>query len=211
MSVFQLSLALCSINTKIFPVLESAEITQHLSSLHAYSSLIHTLHPHPPCNFTIPGSIKCIHTGIKASPEKMYSENKSNKFIIKGFFFSSHLPFPLWSLCLPQALSLFVLWKKSIKLSGIHLAASLILLLEISSAVRRHLSPLLALLEWPTRLRRWKKRRLEPSRCLFCQRQKAPCHPLHFSALSSTLDQSAVLHMKGSWHYVPQISLSPSR
>lgn len=87
MSVFQLSLALCSINTKIFPVLESAEITQHLSSLHAYSSLIHTLHPHPPCNFTIPGSIKCIHTGIKASPEKMYSENKSNKFIIKGFFF----------------------------------------------------------------------------------------------------------------------------
>lgn len=139
--------------TQLESVLESTEITPHSSSLQNYSSLLHTS---PSSNSTLLCSIKCIHTSIKASPEKMYLENKSNKFIRKGFF-SSHLPFPLWSLCLPPTLSLFVLWKKSIKLSGIHIAASLILLLEISSAVMRHLAPLPALLEWPARLRGWGK------------------------------------------------------
>lgn len=112
---------------------------------------------HNPSSNSIPlCSIKCIHTSIKASSEEMYSGNKSNKFIRKGFFLSPTSHFH-WDLCFPPTLSLFVLWKKSIKLSSIHIAANLILLLEISSAVRRHLSPLLALLEWPARLRGWGK------------------------------------------------------
>lgn len=152
-SVLRISLALhYFITSKIFPVLESTEITLHASSLQNNSSLFHTPHP-ATLSHSAPLSVFILAS--KHLLKRCIWRTKVTNLLKRGFLScTSHFH---CDLCFPPTLSLFVLWKKSIKLSSIHIAANLILLLEISSAIRRHLSPLLALLEWPARLRGWGK------------------------------------------------------
>lgn len=116
------------------------------------SSLFHTPHP-ATLSHSAPLSVFILAS--KHLLKRCIWRTKVTSLLERGFLScTSHFH---CDLCFPPTLSLFVLWKKSIKLSSIHIAANLILLLEISSAVRRHLSPLLALLEWPARLRGWGK------------------------------------------------------
>lgn len=134
----------------IFPVLESTENTLHSSSLQNYSSLFHTPPP-ATLSYSVPLSVFILAS--KHLLKRCIRRTKVTSLLERDFY----LPPPIFTvICFPPTLSLFVLWKKSIKLSSIHIAANLILLLEISSAVRRHLSPLPALLEWPARLRGWR-------------------------------------------------------
>lgn len=80
---------------------------------------------------------KHIHTDIKAPSKRMYLENRSNNFIGK------HPPPPQFSISpvvppfhYTHTHQFWVMWKKLIKLRSQHIALGLILLAEISSAVR---------------------------------------------------------------------------